>query len=108
MNGKLGDHRVIVGADHFPVESGVLDPDTFEPARFIDQKPHPYAWLPFGGGERRCIGMAFAFYEMRVVLATVLSQLSLRAGDEPLEVSLRSFTLVPKGGSQVVLTARAA
>ncbi|MBQ6639477.1 MAG: cytochrome P450, partial [Saccharopolyspora sp.] len=36
------------------------DPDTFDPHRFVDAKPDAYQWIPFGGGNRRCIGAAFA------------------------------------------------
>jgi cytochrome P450 len=51
----------------------------FEPERFIGRRPTPYEFFPFGGGVRRCLGMAFALYEMKVVLATVLSHLELHA-----------------------------
>ena len=36
------------------------NPARFDPARFVGLRPNPYAFLPFGGGERRCLGMAFA------------------------------------------------
>jgi len=49
-------------------------PQRFEPERWIGVKPDPYTWLPFGGGVRRCIGMAFAQFEMRVVLQTVVAR----------------------------------
>jgi cytochrome P450 len=79
------------------------EPTAFRPERFLDNKPDPHAWLPFGGGTRRCIGMAFALYEMRVVLATVLSHVTLRVRDAPPRVKLRSFTFAPKGGAPVVV-----
>ncbi|PAY22181.1 cytochrome P450 [Dietzia natronolimnaea] len=47
-------------------------PERFDPTRFLDTTPPP-AWLPFGGGTRRCIGAAFATMEMDVVLRTLLS-----------------------------------
>ncbi|MCG3024373.1 cytochrome P450, partial [Escherichia coli] len=48
------------------------EPERFDPTRFLDTTPPP-AWLPFGGGTRRCIGAAFATMEMDVVLRTLLS-----------------------------------
>ena len=44
------------------------DPEEFRPERFLEGKADNYAWIPFGGGVRRCIGAAFAEYEMRIVL----------------------------------------
>src|SRR5262249_25901303 len=55
------------------------NPARFDPDRFIGLRPSPYAFLPFGGGIRRCLGMAFALYEMKVVLAEVLRRVTLRA-----------------------------
>src|SRR5262249_3161629 len=46
------------------------NPRVFDPRRFIEGKPAPSEWFPFGGGNRRCIGMAFALYEMKMVVAT--------------------------------------
>lgn len=48
------------------------EPLAFRPERFLHRRPDPHAWIPFGGGVRRCLGMNFALMEMRVVLATVL------------------------------------
>jgi cytochrome P450 len=50
------------------------DPDRFLPERFLERKFGPHEWFPFGGGGRVCLGMPFALYEMKVLLATVLSQ----------------------------------
>ncbi|MEQ9319848.1 MAG: cytochrome P450, partial [Polyangiaceae bacterium] len=72
------------------------EPESFRPERFLDATIDPFAWLPFGGGARRCIGMTFALYEMRVVLATILSRLELRPGHHTPKVALRSFTFAPK------------
>ncbi len=85
------------------------DPLAFRPERFLDKKPDPYAWLPFGGGIRRCLGMAFAMYELKVVLATVLGRVRLRkAGSRPSRVKLRGFTFVPADGTEVVVESRVA
>jgi cytochrome P450 len=53
-----------------------LYPDSgrFRPERFLERKFGPHEWFPFGGGNRVCLGMPFALYEMKVLLATLLSQ----------------------------------
>ena len=83
-------------------------PAEMRPERFLDpaRKPDPYAWLPFGGGARRCIGMAFALLEMRVVLATLLPRVRLRLPRGPARVTLRSFIFAPEGGTRVVVEER--
>jgi cytochrome P450 len=50
------------------------EPWRFRPERFLERKFGPHEWFPFGGGNRVCLGMPFALYEMKVLLATVLSQ----------------------------------
>jgi cytochrome P450 len=75
------------------------NPTAFEPERFLARKPKPHEYLPFGGGNRRCIGTAFAHYEACVALATILREFELELA-EPGEVPTvrRSLTLAPKGG----------
>jgi cytochrome P450 len=53
------------------------DPNRFRPVRFLERRFAGHEWFPFGGGNRTCLGMAFALYEMRVVLATLFSQVRL-------------------------------
>ncbi|MFH5209150.1 cytochrome P450 [Antrihabitans sp. NCIMB 15449] len=48
------------------------EPDTFDPDRFLLRKPTPFEFTPFGGGHRRCVGAAFANFELAVVLATIV------------------------------------
>ena len=50
------------------------DPERFRPERFFERRFSPYEYLPFGGGQRTCIGNAFALHEMTVVLGTLLSR----------------------------------
>ena len=83
------------------------DPERFLPERWLGVKPDPYTWLPFGGGIRRCIGMAFAQLEMRIVLQTIVPRAQLRLVDGPARVVRRGITLAPAGGTRVMLAARA-
>ncbi|MBC7304831.1 MAG: cytochrome P450 [Nocardia sp.] len=53
-------------------------PRLFHPDRFLDRKVSPFEFAPFGGGHRRCIGATLAEYELRVVLATLLTEVRLR------------------------------
>lgn len=85
------------------------EPAVFRPERFLGARPGPYEFLPFGGGVRRCLGMAFALYEMKVVLARVLSRVELRlAPGYRARPVRRSVTLAPSRGMPVVAVARVA
>src|SRR5262249_61382788 len=83
------------------------EPELFRPERFLGARPGPYDFLPFGGGVRRCLGMAFALYEMKVVLARVLSRVELRGvpGYRARPVP-RHLTLAPSRGMPVEAAAR--
>jgi cytochrome P450 len=71
-------------------------PYEFRPERFLDEGAENYAWIPFGGGIRRCVGAAFAEQEMRVVLREIVSRAELRAPDpEPERGVVRHITLAP-------------
>ena len=88
-------------AESFP------EPFAFRPERFLGEPPDTYAWIPFGGGIRRCLGAAFAEFEMRIVLREVLGRCELRKADpRPEQIGRRNITLSPKAGTPVVLTAR--
>ncbi len=80
------------------------EPERFRPERFLDEEQgSTYTWIPFGGGRRRCLGAAFASFEMRVALRTILERSTLRAED-PREEKVRNhhITLVPARGARVV------
>lgn len=80
------------------------EPYEFRPERFLDGKADNYAWIPFGGGVRRCIGAAFAEYEMRTILREFVTRADLRAVDpKPEKVRIRNITLVPARGAKVTL-----
>jgi cytochrome P450 family 110 len=76
------------------------DPDEFFPARFLEKKPGPFEFLPFGGGSRRCIGAAFSDYEARVVLGTLVATVDLTVLGEDERVR-RNITMGPKRGVPV-------
>lgn len=77
----------------------------FKPERFLERQFSPYEFFPFGGGNRRCIGMAFAMYEMKLVLATILKQFEVsRIERNPLKPVRRGLTLAAPGGMKMVAT----
>jgi cytochrome P450 len=83
------------------------EPEAFRPERFLGKKVDPYHYFPFGGGTRRCLGMAFATYEMKIVLARVLSRVSLRsAARGAARMVRRGITFAPEGGVRVVALSR--
>lgn len=83
------------------------DPNRFDPSRFVGKKADPTHYFPFGGGTRRCLGMAFAMYEMKVVLATILANVDLtRAPGPPSRLVRRGITLAPSGGMRLVAKPR--
>jgi len=83
------------------------EPFVFRPERFLDEGPDTYAWIPFGGGIRRCLGASFAEFEMRIALREILGRCELRkASPAPERVGRRNITLSPKAGTPVVLTVR--
>ncbi len=83
------------------------EPHEFRPERFLEGKADNYAWIPFGGGVRRCIGAAFAEYEMRTILREFFTRADLAAVDpKPERVKIRNITLVPAKGARVRLMRR--
>ena len=83
------------------------EPERFEPERFVGKRLSPYEYFPFGGGARRCLGMAFATYEMKIVLAEILRRVKLRAATRyVLRMKRRGVTLAPADGVPVVIESR--
>ncbi len=79
----------------------------FNPERFLERQYSTSEYLPFGGGNRRCIGMAFALFEMKVVLATVLSNWQMQLADsKPVQPVRKGFLFSPEGGVQMVVTGK--
>jgi cytochrome P450 len=81
------------------------DPKAFRPERFIEQPAGTYTWLPFGGGIRRCLGASFAQFEMKQVLAEIVSRVELEPSTADGErIIRRAITHTP--GSQARIVAR--
>ena len=84
------------------------DPDRFDPDRFVPGRANGrprFAYFPFGGGPRQCIGQSMALVEAQLVLATVLSRCRLRlASDRPVEAQALA-TLRPRGGLPMTIEA---
>ncbi len=80
------------------------EPNKFKPEGFLDRQFSPYEYLPFGGGSRRCLGMALANFEMRLVLATLLSNFEMElAENQPVKPQRRGITLGPAGGVKMLM-----
>jgi cytochrome P450 family 135 len=114
----IGDWRLRAGTVVVPAIALVQmrpdlfpDPHEFRPERFLAQNGKPadsaYSWIPFGGGVRRCLGAAFAQFEIKVVLRSVLLRSRLHAPDPaPEPQRTRHVTVVPGRDTVVEMTER--
>jgi cytochrome P450 len=108
---EIGGYRVPAGAILMPAIAAIHfrediypSPEEFRPERFLEGAPESYAWIPFGGGVRRCIGASFAQFEMRVVIRAILERADLRAADPaPESPRVRNITSAPAHGCRVLL-----
>jgi cytochrome P450 len=77
-------------------------PDRFDPDRMVGTTPGPTTWLPFGGGNRRCLGATFAMVELRVVLREVLRRVELSTTTAAAERQrVKHVILVPHRGARI-------
>jgi cytochrome P450 len=80
------------------------DPERFDPDRFLDKRLTGNEFFPFGGGSRRCIGMAFAMYEIKIIAAQTLCRLKLEATPGyHAEVIRRGITFSPSKGMPLIV-----
>ncbi|NJK67041.1 MAG: cytochrome P450 [Microcoleus sp. SU_5_3] len=80
------------------------EPDKFKPERFLEKKFSAYEFLPFGGGTRSCIGAALALFEMKLILATMLSRYQLELADrKPERPKFEGLLCYPASGVKMVM-----
>lgn len=85
------------------------EPARFRPERFVGRKYAPFEFFPFGGGTRRCLGAAFALYEMKIALAAILRGYRLTLLDTgPVRHVLRATSLGTSTGIHMRLDGRRA
>lgn len=84
------------------------DPELFRPDRFLERRFAAHEWFPFGGGTRMCLGMAFAMYEMKVVLSTLLASAALARTGAPSLPVRRGISLAPDDGAAVRVVRKSA
>jgi cytochrome P450 family 135 len=78
-------------------------PDAFRPERFLEHPADTYTWIPFGGGTRRCLGGAFAMFEMKAILRELVRLgRPLPATPDDEAVGRRGLALVPADGARIV------
>jgi unspecific monooxygenase len=83
------------------------EPREFKPERFLERQFSPYEFMPFGAGVRSCIGQALALFEMKLVLATILSSYQLALTNRQPELpQRRGITLAPHTGVKMVIKGR--
>jgi cytochrome P450 len=112
---ELGGYRLpagisvlpAVGAVHFDPRNWGPDALVFRPERWLEEGVAQHAWIPFGGGARRCIGATFAQVEIENVLSSVLGAVDLEAVRPDAEGSvMRNITMIPRQGAQVRVVRR--
>jgi cytochrome P450 len=99
---------ILVGIERLHANPDIFaEPDRFDPQRFVGSKPPSFAWIPFGGGSRRCVGAVFANMEMDVVLRTVLRHFTIETTTAPGERwHSRGVAFTPKDGGKIVVHRR--
>lgn len=104
---KLETGQVLMGCIYLihQREDVYPEPNKFRPERFLasEREFSAYEFFPFGGGKRRCIGEALAMLELKLVLATIVTEYNLELqSDRPEVPARRGVTLAPKTGVQMI------
>ena len=83
------------------------EPTQFKPERFVGKRFTPFQYAPFGGGARRCLGAAFATYEMKIILGTILANWDCELLNTKIPPAvLQSITMAPTQKIQLRLKRR--
>jgi cytochrome P450 len=121
--GRLAEREQEIGGYSIPAGSYVVlsqfathrhprfwdDPEAFDPARFTAERErarHAYAYFPFGGGPRACIGSHFAMFEAIIAVALLLQRFEMGSDQEDVPPDTEGITLRPKGVVPIQLAAR--
>lgn len=99
----------LVGCVHLMQHDAAVyaQPEAFRPERFLDEAPRVDAWMPWGGGRKRCPGRHLAMLEMRTVLRTLFERLVIEPASARVETARwRTVIVTPGGGCRVVLRKR--
>ncbi len=106
---ELEPGQAVVGCIYLTHQREELypEPKKFKPERFLERQFSPYEFIPFGAGARRCVGDALAKFEMKLVLAHILSNYELKlASKTPEKPQRRGVTLAPASGVKMVITGK--
>jgi cytochrome P450 len=113
---RIGEYHIAKGCNVLLSTYGIhrhpdywKNPDKFDPERFSEENQkniHKYAYFPFGGGPRLCIGNNFALMEAQIITATVLQHFKLELADDKTPEMEPLITLRPKGGIKMKIKNR--
>ena len=76
------------------------DPELFYPERFLEQDKshHPYAFIPFGGGHRQCMGQDLAQFQLKIIIARLMRYVTFADGGSQVNSGgyVTKFSTIPK------------
>ncbi|MEH2439640.1 cytochrome P450 [Nostoc sp.] len=112
MDYELSPGTVVIGCIYLTHQREDLypQPKQFQPERFLERQYSQYEFLPFGGGARRCPGEVLALFEMKLVLATILShyKLALAHPEKVEKPQARGVNYPPASGLKMLMLSRRA
>ena len=115
---RIAKQEVTIDGHHFPATTSLApciyllhhredlypEPQKFKPERFLTRQFAAWEFMPFGGGNRRCLGYALAMLEIKLVIATILTNFSVDlASDKVVKPSRRGLTIATSDGVPLVL-----